>query len=178
MNTSSATRQSGKVDVPSTEKLRMAHDSPAVVRRHMAFGWWSLLLFLTMGLALEALHGFKAGIYLNLSNETRRLMWTLSHAHGTLLALVHLGFAFTVRLTPDWPAARRTVASIALIGASLLMPAGFFLGGLYVYSGDPGLGILLVPLGGAMLFLAALSAARALKYMGPVTDDFGKKSRK
>jgi hypothetical protein len=131
-----------------------------------------------MGLALEALHGFKVGAYLNLTNETRRLMWTLAHAHGTLLALVHIAFAFTVRLTPDWPASTRTVASIALVGAGLLMPAGFLLGGLFVYSGDPGLGILLVPLGGAMLFVGVFATARALKYLGNGTDDLGKKSRK
>ena len=28
----------------------------------------------------------------------RRLMWTLAHAHGTLLGLVHIAFAVTVRM--------------------------------------------------------------------------------
>ena len=33
-------------------------------------------------------------------------------------------------------------------------------GGLYIYGGDPGLGILLTPLGAALLFVAVLGAAR------------------
>jgi hypothetical protein len=168
----------GKTESRQSARTKISHDTPTVIRRHMRFGWWSLLVFLTMGLALEALHGFKMGAYLNFANETRRLMWTLAHAHGTLLALVHIAFAFTVRLAPDWPASRRTVASIALVGAGLLMPAGFFLGGLFIYSGDPGLGILLVPLGGTMLFVGVFATARALKYLGDGTDDSGRKVRK
>jgi hypothetical protein len=42
-----------------------------------------------------------------------------------------------------------------LIGASALLPLGFFLGGVEFYQGDPGLGILVVPVG-AVLLLAAL----------------------
>ena len=41
-----------------------------------------------------------------------------------------------------------------------LLPAGFFLGGLYIYSGDPGLGIALVPAGGLLLFVAVALTAR------------------
>ena len=48
-----------------------------------------------------------------------------------------------------------------LRAATLLMPAGFFLGGVTVYSGDPGLGIVLVPVGGLLLFVAVLLTARA-----------------
>jgi hypothetical protein len=33
------------------------------------------------------------------------------------------------------------------------MPLGFFLGGLKFYGGDPGLGIVLVPIGAALLLL-------------------------
>lgn len=140
------------------------NEPEAVARRHLRFGWWSLLVFLTLGLILETLHGFKAGVYLNVSNETRRLMWTLAHAHGTLLALISLAFGFMVRLCPDWPGRPRAVASICLRVATLLMPAGFFLGGLFIYSGDPGLGILLVPGGGLMLFVGVLLAARGAAY--------------
>jgi hypothetical protein len=42
-----------------------------------------------------------------------------------------------------------------LIGASILLPVGFFLGGVQFYGGDPGLGVLVVPIG-AILLLAAL----------------------
>lgn len=127
---------------------------------HLRFGWWSLLAFLTLGVALEALHGFKIGWYLDVSNETRRLMWTLAHAHGTLLALVHIAFGLTARATagPAWP----RYASPCLTGATILLPGGFFLGGVYVYDGDPGLGILLVPVGALLLFAAVGSTARAV----------------
>ena len=68
------------------------------MRFHLRFGWWSLLVYLSIGLALEVLHGFKAEMYLSPQMEVRRLMWTLGHAHGTLLALVHLGLAATAGL--------------------------------------------------------------------------------
>ncbi len=140
--------------------LRLRNDPAELIKCHLRFGWWTLLVFLTLGLILEALHGFKVGIYLNVSSETRRLMWTLAHAHGTLLGLVNLGFAFTVQLVPEWGATQRGLASVCLRGATWLMPAGFFLGGLFIYSGDPGLGILLVPVGGLLLLIAVFLTAR------------------
>jgi hypothetical protein len=114
-------------------------------------GWLSILVFLTLGIALEALHGFKVDAYLNVANETRRLMWTLAHAHGALIGVLHLGFAFTLREldapATGWP---RT-ASLCLSGATVLLPGGFLLGGAVTYGGDPGRGILLVPVGAALL---------------------------
>jgi hypothetical protein len=135
-----------------------------VVRRHLRFGWAAILVFLTLGLVLEALHGFKVQAYLSVMNETRRLMWTLAHAHGTLLGLANIAFAFTVHCTPGWQSGGRAVASYAIIAASLVMPGGFFLGGVWVYAGDPGLGIVLVPIGGVLLFTAVLLAALSLKH--------------
>src|SRR5882672_2928007 len=85
-------------DQPVPEVRPVPHADPSLVRRHLKVGWWALLVFLTAGLVLEALHGFKIGAYLNVSNETRRLMWTLAHAHGALLGLVNLGFAATARI--------------------------------------------------------------------------------
>src|SRR5436190_10890157 len=111
-----------------------------LVRRHLRFGWWSLAAFGLLGLVLETLHGFKVGAYLDVSNDTRRLMWTLAHAHGTLFGLVHLGFAFTLRHVDADGSALRSSSS-ALIGASLLLPAGFFLAGIRFYAGDPGIGV-------------------------------------
>jgi len=134
-----------------------------LIRRHLRVGWWTLLIFLTLGLLLETFHGFKIEAYLKVSNETRRLMWTLAHAHGTLLGLVNIAFAATLRILPSWPEARSHFASSALIAATVLMPAGFFLGGLIIYAGDPGLGILLVPAGGILLFAAVLLTALAAK---------------
>ena len=43
------------------------------------------------------------------------------------------------------------------------MPMGFFLGGVVIYDGDPGLGILLVPIGGILLFVAVLLTALGVR---------------
>jgi hypothetical protein len=120
-----------------------------------------LLLFLVLGLVLESLHGFKIGWYLNVSNQTRRLLWTLAHAHGTLLALVNVAFAVSVPRLAGGSACRRQLASKCLLSASVLLPAGFLLGGMTIYAGDPGLGILLVPLGALLLLLAVLLIAQS-----------------
>lgn len=88
-------------------------------------------------------------------------MWTLAHAHGTLFALVNIAFAFTSRNLESWSERSRGLASACLIGASLVMPGGFFLGGLVTYGGDPGLGILLVPLGGLLMFIGVFATGRA-----------------
>ena len=130
---------------------------------HLSFGWMSLLVFLSLGLVLEALHGFKVGWYLDVGHETRRLMWTLGHAHGTLLSLVNLGLAFTIRALPGWAPGPRRLASRALIAATVLMPGGFLLGGLYIYGGDPGVGILLVPVGALLLLTSVLLTGLAAR---------------
>lgn len=130
-----------------------------LVARHLRLGWWSIALFGGFGLVLETLHGFKLGAYLDVSNETRRLMWTLAHAHGTLLGLAHIGFAWTVStLSPGLGRARQ--ASSALAAASLLLPGGFFAGGVRFYAGDPGIGIALVPIGAVLVIYAAVAVAR------------------
>lgn len=153
------------MDAPSPSKSQAESDAQdsargALVRLHFRAGWWSLLLFLTLGVGLEALHAFKAGIYLDVSNETRRLMWTLAHAHGTLLALVHLAFGVTVALVPSWNRGPRRAASASLLAAGLLVPLGFFLGGAAIHEGDPGLGIVLVPPGALLLIIAVFLTAR------------------
>jgi hypothetical protein len=145
--------------------MAVARDLTAasLYRRHLRFGWWSLLVFLTLGIVLEMLHGFKVGWYLDVANETRRLMWTLAHAHGTLLSVLHLVFAATACgdcRSPARPAAWRRRASACLFGATFLLPGGFFLGGVFVYDGDPGLGVLLVPVGALLLWVAVLLSAR------------------
>lgn len=131
--------------------------------RHMTIGWCALLIFLSLGLCLETLHGFKIGFYLDVSNEARRTMWTLSHAHGALISVVNIVFGISTTFMPDWPKASRNLASRCLIAALVLLPLGFFAGGLMVHGGDPGIGIFIVP-PGALLFIAGvfLTARAAL----------------
>ncbi|WAS95159.1 hypothetical protein [Nannocystis punicea] len=132
--------------------------------RHLRRGWLCLLVFLAAGLALESLHGLKVAAYLDLDQAVRRHMWTLAHAHGALLGLVHLGLATTVRANPSLATCSHGhVASVSLDLASLLLPLGFFLGGLWHYAGDPGLAVLLVPVGGALLVVAALLVLLGLR---------------
>ena len=154
---------------PERPKGRVVEEPQLYLRRHLRFGWWSLLIFLTLGIVLESLHGFKVGAYLNVSNSTRRLLWTLAHAHGTALALVHIAFAVTAHHLTGWAGRARTFASVSLMASSILLPGGFFLGGLVIYAGDPGLGILLVPLGAIFLFAAVLLSALATRH-APFTE--------
>ena len=131
-------------------------------RRHLLFGWWGIFCFALLGLALEGLHGFKVSSYLDPAFETRRLLWRLAHAHGTLLSLVQLGFAATVCIA--WRSADRDLrlTSTLMLLASLLLPLGFFVAGIKIYAGDPGPAILLVPVGAVCLLIAACRTARAI----------------
>jgi hypothetical protein len=127
------------------------------VRRHFRIGWTALLVFALLGFTLETLHGLKAGFYLDVENETRRLVWRLAHAHGVLLGVLNLAFAAALHagLGPAPGDLRR--ASAALLAAQVLLPLGFFAGGVWVHAGDPNLAVLIVPFGAlALLFALAL----------------------
>lgn len=128
-----------------------------LVRAHFRVGWLGLLVFATLGTALEALHAWKNADYLAVGNETRRLMWTLAHAHGVGLSLVQIAFASTAALCLEMPTAVVVRASRLLHCAFALIPSGFLLGGIATYGSDPGLGVLLVPVG-ALSLLAAIAA--------------------
>ena len=128
--------------------------------RHLRQGWWALFIFLALGLGLETLHGFKIGWYLDADADIRRLMFTLSHAHGTLLALVNIAVGLTIRCVEGFDLEKSV--SGALIWGSLVLPIGFLLGGLFIHDGAPGLGVFLVPIGGVMLLYGVGCAAKGL----------------
>jgi hypothetical protein len=136
-------------------------ETDSLARRQIRFGWTALLVYATVGLCLETLHGFKVGGYLDVGNETRRLMWTLGHAHGVLLSGISIGFGVSVRVFPE-AAPRLGRASVLLMAAAVLMPGGFLLGGVWIHGGDPGLGILLVPPGAVCLLAGLAMCARHL----------------
>lgn len=133
--------------------------SEPLLRRHLVFGWAALLAFLALGLVLEALHGLKVGWYLDVASSTRRLMFTLGHAHGTLLALVNIAYALTLERIP---AAAQAGASRWLIAGSLLLPLGFLAGGVITFGGDPNPGIALAAVGGVALVVAVGLIARSV----------------
>jgi hypothetical protein len=122
-----------------------------LVRRHLRWGWSALCAYLAFGIVLEAFHGLKVDWYLSVANDTRRLLWRLAHAHGTLLGIVHLGFAFTLRSGGLAAGRAARLASAALNGATLLLPGGFLLGGVAIHAGDPSRAIVLVPVGAGLL---------------------------
>jgi hypothetical protein len=131
-------------------------NAAALAALTIRFGLWSLLAYLTLGLALEAMHGFKVAWYLEF--ETRRLLWTLAHAHGVLVSVLTIGFGLMLQQSVE-PASWHRLVSAGLMAAVVLLPGGFLLGGIYVYGGDPGPGVLLSPIGGALLFAAVLITA-------------------
>lgn len=129
----------------------------ATADRHFRAGWWGLAAFIVLGAALELLHAIKSPLYLDAGRETTRLLLRLAHAHGTLLSFVNLAFALTVRARPRTAS---SVASASLLASLVLLPGGFLLGGVWARGGDPGLGVLLVPPGAALLLVGALLAGR------------------
>jgi hypothetical protein len=142
----------------------------AVARRHHLIGWSALLVFLSLGAFLEALHGFKVGFYLDPDYRLRRQLWTLAHTHGTLLALVQIGFAVGLTQFGRWTPSRLKLVSFFLLDAAVLIPLGFFLGGLFPSESDPWVGVLLVPPGALLLFIAVALI------IGAARQDAGKKT--
>lgn len=138
----------------------------ATAARHLAFGWWLVVASVLLGTLLEGLHALKLGLYLDVSNETRRLLWTLAHAHGALLGLANVAFALSLPRLDGLAAAGRSLASRALVAGSILLPAGFLLGGVFAYEGDPGLAVVLAPLGAALVFVAVLAIALGTRRAG------------
>ncbi len=133
----------------------------SLARRHVLVGFAALALFVLLGALLEGLHAFKVDAYLNVAHETRRMMLRLAHAHGTLIALVNIGFGLTVRAFPE---VGSKLAGSALFAALALVPLGFALGGVGAHGGDPGALVLLVP-GGALALVVglALTARRLMR---------------
>ena len=135
----------------------MSSTSPLALR-HLRLGWWTLAISLLLGLVLEALHGFKVGWYLDVGQETRRTMLTLAHTHGSLIGLVNVTAAICVSVFTHLTLSR--FASAAFL-TGLLLPLGFLLGAFGVHGGDPGIGILLAPVGGISLVAGVVSLARS-----------------
>lgn len=138
----------------------MSGDPGDVERRHLRAGWWGLALFVVLGAVLEALHALKSPIFVDAGRETTRTMLRLAHSHGTLVAVVNILYALTLRARPE---VDRALASASLLAALVLLPGGFLLGALWAHGGDPGLGIVLVPVGALAVTLGAGVVARAMK---------------
>lgn len=136
------------------------NDPPS--RAALRLGWTLLAIFLLGGLTLEFLHLIKAPWYLEV--RIRRELWVLAHAHGALLAVLNLLFAYSAaHCLPE--ERKRALASRMIRWGAVLVPAGFFLGGLGNSESDPSLFIIATPVGALMVLHAvasmAMGAARA-----------------
>jgi hypothetical protein len=121
------------------------------------FGWLSLALWASIGVALEAGHAFKIAAYLD--DDLARMLLRLAHAHGVGLALVVLAYSVAGAKVHT----RRTPGILLRIGAFIL-PLGFGLGAFGHSESDPGAGIALVPIGAALVITAlAWTALRSFR---------------
>jgi hypothetical protein len=139
----------------------MTNDTPkadAWSGRVLFQGWISIAVWMSAGLLLEGLLGFKIPAYLQ--DETRRELFRLAHAHGTLLGLVLVAASLTSqRLTSPIP----HLAVLALQLGSAIMPLGFFIAGIWHTETDPGLAIWLVPPGAVLVIFGVVSIALAVR---------------
>lgn len=128
-------------------------------RGALAWGWRALLVFVVLGVVLETLHGFKIGWYLDATSETRRLLWRLAHAHGALLSVLTILYALGLASLGEVAPGRARLVTRLLRAGTVLLAGGFFLGGLVIHDGDPGLGIVLAPVGAVLVVVAVAAAA-------------------
>jgi len=120
--------------------------------RARSFGFFSLLIWASLGVALEGAHAFKVSRYLDDPARRELLVW--GHAHGVGLALVLLAYA--AQGIQDEASAR---AGAHLRRASVLMPLGFVLAVCGQSEADPGPAIWLVPVGALLLLWGLLGVA-------------------
>ncbi len=117
-------------------------------------GWVSLAVWMTFGLLLEGLLGYKIPEYLN--DLQRRELFRLAHTHGVGLSIVLIVAAISLK-TFDIAIPRAT--TLALRIGAILMPLGFLLAGIRHTESDPGLAIWLVPPAALLNIFGAISIA-------------------
>jgi len=137
----------------------MSSDNTAESNSHIILGlvfqaWTGVAVWMTFGLLLEGLIGYRIASYL--VEDVRREMLRLAHAHGTLLNLTLLGVAFTLnKINKNAPLA----AIWALRIGAVTMPLGFLIAGIWHFKGEPGLGIWLVPPSALLVIFGAITMA-------------------
>jgi len=122
-------------------------------RTHARFGWTLFLISILLGAVLETLEGFRYGPMV--SDPWKQRLWSLAHFHGAALGLLNLVYVPWAKEEGLSKGAQR-LASRALIAGCTLMPLGFWLGGFGHFEGDPSLGILLAPVGAALIVVTGL----------------------
>ncbi|HEX8088130.1 MAG TPA: hypothetical protein VF762_04715 [Blastocatellia bacterium] len=136
-------------------KSNPATEQSASFSRMMFQGWVSIAVWMSAGLLLEGLLGYKIPSYLN--DVQRRELFRLAHTHGTFLGLVLIAAALCMHRGAPLPRA----ASLSLSIGSVLMPLGFLLAGIWHPEGDPGPAIWLVPPSALLIIFGAIAFALA-----------------
>ena len=106
-------------------------------------GFLGLFAWACLGVSLELAHAFKVAFFF--SDDLTRLLLRLAHAHGVGLALIVLSHAAV---------GSELSSGRALRISAWLIPLGFLLGAIGHPEGDPSIGILLTPIGAALLIFA------------------------
>ena len=77
-----------------------------------------------------------------------------------------MSFASTLARVAERESPGPGLASRCLQAASVLIPGGFFAGGIFIHGGDPGLGVILVAPGGVALVVGLFLIARYVSGAG------------
>jgi hypothetical protein len=109
---------------------------------HLRLGWTLIAIAFAAGLLLETLLGTKAVVVAE--DALRKELWSLAHFHAAFLGLLNLVY----------PRISDARSRLLLLG-SVLLPLGFFLGGIAHPEGDPSLAIWLAPIGAVLLVYVA-----------------------
>jgi hypothetical protein len=140
-----------------TDKIR-DDDSMLWVRQSVFQALISIAVWMSFGLLLEGLLGYKTPAYLQ--DPQRRELFRLAHAHGTLLGLLLLALALvTDRLNLAIPGAARIALRVGVVA----LPLGFLLAGVWHYEGDPGIAIWLVPPAALLVIFGVVALALAAR---------------
>lgn len=144
--------------------------APIASLRHLKIGWWMLVTFVSLGMLLEVMHGFKVDLYLSVERSGTRTVWTLAHAVGAILGLVHIAYAASLFMLPDGKASGVPLTSGCLNCASILLPAALITAGLVPSENTVPLGYLLAVPGLFFLLLSLLMMARRMTDPGGSTN--------
>lgn len=119
------------------------------------FGWTALSAWALFGLALESMHGWKVGAYLD--DALARELLRLAHAHGVGLAIAVL--ALGEAGVPLYGERGDGGASLALRAGALVVPIAFALSSIDHPEGDPNVLVWAVPIGAALAIYALARTA-------------------
>src|SRR5215471_13149814 len=115
-------------------------------------GWTSVAVWMSFGLLLEGLIGYRIPSYLG--DTQRRELFRLAHVHGTLLGVILIAITLSCEYTTIQ---LHRAARIAVRTGALLMPLGFMLAGVSHPEGDPGIAIWLVPPAAVLVIFGIIS---------------------